>query len=95
MIKNRYLSQQIQQDLAHKMVFVGGPRQVGKTTLAQSELCKDQNNYFNWDNPKTRQAYLKNPDFFSELEPKIRTHRDRWVCFDEIHKRPKWKNILK
>ena len=29
----RYLAKPIEEDLARKMVFVGGPRQVGKTTL--------------------------------------------------------------
>jgi hypothetical protein len=32
----RYLEAQIRKDLAKKMVFVAGPRQVGKTTLARS-----------------------------------------------------------
>jgi len=34
MTMNRYLLPQIKRDLARKMVFVSGPRQVGKTTLA-------------------------------------------------------------
>ncbi len=36
--EKRYLSPQISHDLAKKMVFVGGPRQVGKTTLAKHLL---------------------------------------------------------
>ena len=32
----RYLVPQVRRDLARKMVFVAGPRQVGKTTLARS-----------------------------------------------------------
>lgn len=31
----RYLAAQLRADLARKMVFVSGPRQVGKTTLAR------------------------------------------------------------
>jgi predicted AAA+ superfamily ATPase len=31
----RYLRPQVLKDLARKMVFVAGPRQVGKTTLAR------------------------------------------------------------
>jgi len=32
------------------MVFIGGPRQVGKTTLAKSLLSDDMpGRYFNWD----------------------------------------------
>ncbi len=34
----RYLEEPIQADLAQKMVFVAGPRQVGKTTLARHLL---------------------------------------------------------
>jgi predicted AAA+ superfamily ATPase len=30
----RYLEPQVRRDLGKKMVFVAGPRQVGKTTLA-------------------------------------------------------------
>ncbi len=32
----RYLQDQVIQDLKKKMVFISGPRQVGKTTLARS-----------------------------------------------------------
>jgi predicted AAA+ superfamily ATPase len=37
----RYINSYIIEDLKKKMVFVGGPRQVGKTTLAKSILAKD------------------------------------------------------
>ena len=36
--RRRYLKTPIELDLKEKMVFVGGPRQVGKTTLALSLL---------------------------------------------------------
>jgi predicted AAA+ superfamily ATPase len=40
------------------MVFVGGPRQVGKTTLAKA-ICKaNGGEYFNWDNPSPKKAIL-------------------------------------
>ena len=35
---NRYLAAAVVADLKEKMVFLGGPRQVGKTTLALSLL---------------------------------------------------------
>ena len=38
MLKNRYLTKYILEDLLDKMVFVGGARQVGKTTLAKKML---------------------------------------------------------
>jgi hypothetical protein len=34
-LPTRYLSPFIKEDLSKKMVFIGGPRQVGKTTFAQ------------------------------------------------------------
>jgi len=52
----RYISPFILEDLKKKMVFIGGPRQVGKTTLAKWI----QNNhfpsgrYFNWDYDEDR-----------------------------------------
>ncbi len=36
MKEKRYISSFIQEDLASKMVFIGGPRQVGKTSTVQN-----------------------------------------------------------
>lgn len=70
------------------MLFLSGPRQVGKTTLVTSTICTDKEAYFNWDSRRVRKLYLEDPDFVSGIRP-------GWICFDEIHKRPKWKDILK
>ncbi len=52
-MKQRYLTGIIQDDLSKKMVFLGGPRQVGKTTLARFVAQEHKNHaYLNWDNPK-------------------------------------------
>ncbi|RMG41772.1 MAG: ATP-binding protein [Candidatus Dadabacteria bacterium] len=83
MYKRRYLKPQIKKDLARKMVFVGGPRQVGKTTLAR-DIISDPRSYLNWDIPEHRDKILKN------LLPNVKA----WV-FDEIHKYGKWRNFLK
>lgn len=37
-MSERYLQAQVERDLDRKMVFLGGPRQVGKTTLAKALL---------------------------------------------------------
>jgi predicted AAA+ superfamily ATPase len=81
----RYIKPFIKQDLSKKMVFVGGPRQVGKTTLAQHILSKTSGRYFNWDYDVDRQAMLAMqwPDDAPLL------------VFDELHKFPRWKNWLK
>ena len=40
MLKKRYLTELIYEELAAKMIFLGGPRQVGKTTLARKFINK-------------------------------------------------------
>jgi len=84
MLIERYLKDQIQKDLDKKMVFVGGPRQVGKTTLALRILKENRAGYLNWDVPEHREKILKRelPD------------SPCWV-FDEIHKYRSWRNYLK
>lgn len=82
-MKTRYLFQQIQTDLTKKMVFVGGPRQVGKTTLAKS-LLLNKTGYLNWDVPAHRELILRR-----ELPA-----APFWI-FDEFHKYRFWRNYLK
>jgi hypothetical protein len=84
MVKQRYLFSQIQQDLTKKMVFLGGPRQVGKTTLAKKLLGTEQNGYLNWDISYQRERILKQQWPTTHL----------WV-FDEVHKYRQWRNMLK
>lgn len=79
----RYLVPQIKRDLAKKMVFVAGPRQVGKTTLARSLPGADAG-YLNWDVAEHREHILAGELPVSKL----------WV-FDEIHKYKRWRNFLK
>jgi len=79
----RYLRQQVLDDLNRKMVFVGGPRQVGKTTLSKS-LPGGIAGYLNWDLAEHREAILKRQWPVSNL----------WV-FDEIHKYRSWRGLLK
>ena len=49
----RYIMDHIEADIADRMIFIGGPRQVGKTTLAISLLGQSRNEsspaYLNWD----------------------------------------------
>jgi len=91
----RLLNRQLETITGHaKMAFLSGPRQVGKTTLAQ-EFRKtfSQSLYFNWDIITDQKRLLKNPYFFEE------ENRDPGkpflVVFDEIHKYARWKNYLK
>jgi len=83
----RYITQHVIEDLKKKMVFIGGPRQVGKTTTAQSILSEhyDTGRYFNWDYDEDRQDLLQ----------KKWRKSDILLVFDEIHKFPRWKNWIK
>lgn len=66
------------------MVILAGPRQCGKTTLAQS-LLTDGGVYLSWDIARDRRI-------IRELAwPKDAS----LLVLDELHKAPKWKNLLK
>jgi hypothetical protein len=80
---DRYLKKQILADLKRKMVFLGGPRQVGKTTLAK-RLLRDESAYFNWDFGEHREKILK-----------MEFPRQPLLVLDELHKYRKWWNYLK
>ena len=61
LMRPRYFTKPIKHDLRDKMVFIGGPRQVGKTTLALSLLSnktKEHPAYINWDTAKGREAVI-------------------------------------
>ena len=84
----RYLRAPIKEDLRSKMVFLGGPRQVGKTTLALSLLGatgRRHPGYLNWDDPRVRPGLLR-----GRLPG-----GQKLVVLDEIHKFPRWRNLVK
>ena len=80
---NRYLSATIKKDLIRKMVFLAGPRQVGKTTLSQS-LPGGKEGYLNWDIDEDRHRILEKKYPNSLL-----------LVLDEVHKYRSWRNYLK
>jgi uncharacterized protein len=85
----RYLENHIADDLREKMVFVGGPRQSGKTSLAL-RLLKDKRRerssaYLNWDALEDRAALLAGD--LPSNQPLI--------VLDEIHKFAGWRNLVK
>ena len=79
----RYLAPTVAEDLARKMVFLGGPRQVGKTSLGKT-LIPEPGAYLNWDFAAHRAAILKHQLPSTEA----------WF-FDEIHKYRLWRGYLK
>ena len=86
MIK-RYLTELIARDLKDKIVLVSGPRQVGKTTLAQiigKEYFKSFS-YINWDYQPDRKKII---NFELPAEAGL-------IIFDELHKYKNWKSYIK
>ncbi len=81
----RYLDDRVQADLARKMVFLTGPRQVGKTTLSRQLLAQQGGQYLNYDVPADRAMILNQR--WSPQAPLL--------VLDEVHKMPYWKAWLK
>ena len=53
------------------MAFLAGPRQSGKTTLANRIARNFANHcYFNWDIENHRTEFISKPDFFSDMPRK-------------------------
>ncbi|MBI4403484.1 MAG: ATP-binding protein [Deltaproteobacteria bacterium] len=80
----RYLTDQVIADLSRKMVFLGGPRQVGKTTLSKQIAPLEDYDYLNWDADDDRDRILRK-EFSS---------KSLWI-FDELHKYRLWRRYLK
>ena len=87
----RYLKKPIENDALHdfKMAFITGPRQVGKTTLAQNLLLTEDTNYFNWDEQEFKVAWAKSPI------DAVSMRGEGPIVLDEIHKDRRWKGRIK
>ena len=90
----RIYTQILQRHLANdrQMVFVSGPRQVGKTTLCETF----QDCYLNWDKSDHRAVILKGESAVMEFAGAARPReRPPVLTFDELHHFKKWKGFLK
>lgn len=86
---SRYIETSVQSDLKRKMVFIGGPRQSGKTTLAK-HLCKQEGfevgeRYLNWDAAEDRENIMRER---FPTGPGL-------LVLDEIHKYSRWRQVVK
>jgi predicted AAA+ superfamily ATPase len=90
MRRPRYLGRSVERALSSgKMAFVGGPRQVGKTTLALQLLAPNATEkhpaYLSWDDPRSA-ARLRRVELPVD-QPLL--------ILDEIHKYARWRNLVK
>ena len=80
---NRYLHSYIYKDLPDKIILLTGPRQCGKTTLAQH--LDRSFDYLNYDTSDDRIA----------LQKKAWDRKKSLLILDELHKMKQWKRWLK
>ena len=75
-----------------QMAFLGGPRQVGKTTTGRVH----SDAYVNWDNLDDREVILAGPGRLAERLGLDRLREVKpTVLLDELHKFPRWRQFLK
>ena len=75
-----------------QMAFVAGPRQVGKTTTCKRLATR----YLNWDDDAARRLILRGGSAVAaDLGLQHLAPNPPICCFDELHKNPRWKTLLK
>lgn len=79
------------------MIFLMGPRQVGKTTLGRAFVDNHENcQYFNWDRLDHRLLFLEGPKSIAKQAQLDELKIEKPVIvFDEIQKFKRWKLLLK
>jgi len=89
----------IAEQFAHhrQMLFLSGPRQVGKTTIGKTSkrLCTNYS-YLNWDDADDAALILKGQQALADhLKLSAAADKKAIIVFDEIHKFADWRNFLK
>lgn len=92
--------EQIMQDhLRHdrQMVFLAGPRQVGKTTISKTAAALTQQLiYLNWDYDQDQLLIQEGAQAILDRYHLLTPQKSKPILiFDEIHKLKRWRNYLK
>jgi len=88
----RYLYNYIDEFSAKKMLFITGPRQVGKTELLKRWLTSNSGSYLNYDILEDREQLLSTQNWPTILQS---GSSNSIIGVDEFHKYSRWKNFLK
>lgn len=95
----RIYEQVMEEHLAEmrQMLFLVGPRQVGKTTTSlEVTMSHRRHHYLNWDVQDDRNLITQGPDAVADiLELDSMARGMPIIVFDELHKYRKWKTFLK
>jgi len=80
-----------------KMLFLMGPRQVGKTTTSREVArSRERSLYFNWDNLDHQNLIVRGPSRLAEeLRLDVLAEDRPLLILDELHKYPRWRSLLK
>ena len=80
-----------------QMLFLAGPRQVGKTTISKTaKMLTQVFVYLNWDYEEDQQLILRGPEaILTKYHLNKPLQKKAIITFDEIHKYKKWRNYLK
>ena len=75
-----------------QMVFLSGPRQVGKTTMCEAVAST----YLSWDDEDVRRAIQSGQRVVADKYAlNVAAESEKILVYDEIHKYSKWKQFLK
>lgn len=89
-IYDRITAEHLKQN--RQMLFMSGPRQVGKTTVARAAA----DFYLDWDNRDHQMIILKGPQAVADFcKLQVASEKKTIIAFDELHKFSRWKNFLK
>lgn len=88
----RYLYNNISELSRRKMLFITGPRQVGKTKLLKAWISEHSGSYFSYDIPADRAVILGTQAWKDIL---LEHTSNSIIGIDELHKYARWKNLLK
>ena len=79
-----------------QMIFLAGPRQVGKTTISRSCFNPARTIYLNWDVKEHRPEIIAGPvSLAAALELDRPQAKKPLVIFDELHKYKNWRDFIK